>query len=209
MTVLNIKKLKLCKFSLWFIIALILINIFLWIKYDKSNELNSRYYSNMEKLHIYRNTLSTQTLFNNNIINDNELIISNKNDTISIKDLIDGYPKLIVILSELSCNTCVDSLIKRLQNIQITEALSQNLCFISDFRDRGQAIKFRRVNNLGSDLYRLLSKNQIFDKQNELTPPYIFLIDSDLKIKHLFIPDILIEENDLMNYLQIIYNKYF
>lgn len=103
---------------------------------------------------------------------------------VALGDII-KEPTLVFRFSELHCQVCIDQEIKKLNSY--FPKLKNRVIIITSYNSSRDFNVFRRLNQIEMPIYKL-SKNLNLDIEEAYTP-YLFMLDSNLKIHHMFIPD--------------------
>ena len=90
----------------------------------------------------------------------------------------------IIRYSELNCNVCIDSLFSCIDN-HLNKKEKQQIHILASYHNRNDLLIFKRINNLSYPIYRIDSLGISLENLNE---PFIFVLNKDYSISHLFIP---------------------
>jgi len=113
--------------------------------------------------------------------------ITLKNDLLQdvlLSDII-NEPTLVFRFSELHCEICIDQEVKKLN--EYFPKLKNRAIILTTYNNTRDFNIFRRLNQVKMPVYKL-EKNLNLDIE-EAYIPYLFVLDSNLKIHHLFVPD--------------------
>jgi len=175
---------------------LIVFNILALIKITiQNNEMKEVLFLNSQCDSISTNRKYLNDLFRNKLvysfksvsknISDTTLIIDKNNKKINIKALITSSPKLIFRYSVANCRDCINRIIKLIKK-ENNLGINQNLIGMGDYVN---------VNTLKGEVevfFPIYLVNYLPIEAEQLKTPYFFMLDENLEIKNLFIPD----END-------------
>ncbi len=110
-----------------------------------------------------------------------------KDDEIVLEQLV-NTPKLIYTFSKLSCHSCIENEFTLLK--KFADKIGQeNIILILNYSDINNMYRFKRINEL--ERFKVYNcKNNYFHLKLTLENiPYYFIIENDLIIKALFVPD--------------------
>jgi hypothetical protein len=93
--------------------------------------------------------------------------------------------KLIFYYSELNCNSCVEIIIKEIENFRDSIG-SDNIVYLSDYKRIRDMQIFKRINHISSEIYNISSLNIPLEKMHV---PLLFVLDNDKRIRSVFIPN--------------------
>lgn len=118
---------------------------------------------------------------------DGSVIIEDeRNDTLSLRNVIGNSPRVILHFSDLSCSACIDIELPRLK--QLREALGEDKVLILTSYDSRRTFEvFRQVSGINSGVYNLRGL-KIGLSTEESKIPSLFLVDSSLIVRSLFVP---------------------
>ncbi|MBO7598763.1 MAG: hypothetical protein J6T70_17130 [Bacteroidales bacterium] len=104
------------------------------------------------------------------------------------KEVIDSVlrknPILVIRYSSLSCHTCIDSVVNKARLLSQTLG-RENICIFANYHSDSDFKVFWRTNNNYFRIYSVVSAIKRIDKFNT---PYMFVLNNDKTISHLFIP---------------------
>lgn len=102
----------------------------------------------------------------------------------NLSKILNKNKKIIIKYSELNCNTCIDSLFSCINN-HLNEQEKQYITILATYHNRNDLLTFKRINNLNYPIYGIDSLDIPLENLNE---PFIFILNDDYTISHLFIP---------------------
>ena len=105
----------------------------------------------------------------------------NKKDSFNIRYA--NQPILCMYFSEISCNSCVEDVVKTID--QYRDSLNLNIVYLANYRRNRDVHIFRRINNLSSEIYNINSLNLPIEKMHR---PFVFIVDQQQQIRSLFVP---------------------
>lgn len=155
--------------------------LFLLRTSDSSVETGRNYYVLQQLAYDYRRIIQSDSVRK---IPSDLIIISTSKDTISIDSVVNNTPKLIIRYSSLNCHTCIDSLVQNAK--QVSQLLGRdNICLFANYNSESDFRQFWRTNNLYFRIYSVESK---IINADDFDTPYMFVLNPDHTISHLFIP---------------------
>jgi hypothetical protein len=191
----------------------LLLNIYLVLQVKGAKATASRLESRLSRFQLdsantedEREVNGYGVLFNNTPANDSIVLGDEKKSLRAYRTQL-GSPKLILRFSYLSCNVCVDSVLKMLKRPDIgwkTEDVVLLLTY-SNLQDLRQ---FEHVNRITHESH-LISTADRLNKADQLELPYMFvMIPESNNLLDVFFP---LKENPARTrqYLNLIRNKYF
>ena len=182
------------KKELFFLVLLLLLLNFLLLVFMHNGKKEIRLLQSnvevcIEKQQKTEDLFVQSVLANRGKLNPDLPVISITNDTSAIADII-GQGKLVFMFRKVNCNVCVSKEVQLLN--KYTEKFGKkNIVILATVDYVRYLISFEKVNNLKMPIYYLehdLAKTIIGDYNK----PFYCMVDSDLNISNIFIPD---EEN--------------
>jgi hypothetical protein len=163
-------------------------------KISPEKVINSRFIHRM-----FQQMKSDGKIFYGNNSNDETL------DTLKNKLL--KKDKLVFRFSTSSCGICIDSILLNLSNFSKKYKLQNKILILTPYLYNREIEVFKKVNNIDYEVFNIPDGNlSLLSDQSE--EPYLFISDSTLISKSLFIP-----EKNLpfltRKYLEHIKNTYF
>lgn len=183
------------RFLILIIAALIIINIFSLIRFLNLKQLKNIIEANgihqqtitTDELHTYRHNFKVNIL-NSNLVIENLDIKDSLNITFPIKKIFDDKQESILVyrFSQMHCESCVNSSIQITQNWVDSVGIN-NVVFLGNHRNN-------RVFNKTIPLYgiqglKVYNCPKINIPAEDIEYPYFFVLDSNLQISNLFVPD--------------------
>lgn len=160
-------------------------------------ETGRNYYVLQQLAYDYRRIIQSDSL---RTITSDLKIISTSKDTVTIDSVVNKSPKLIIRYSSLNCHTCIDSLVQNAR--QVSQSLGRdNICLFANYNSESDFRQFWRSNNLYFRIYSVESK---IINADDFDTPYMFVLNPDHTISHLFVPHKTIPEMTKW-YLDIVY----
>ncbi len=198
------------KVLLVIVFSLFAINIFTWIYFIQSKKQDTITFnqdpSKKDKLHAYESNFITS--INNNGIKLGEVILKDSLGNIfSFNDIWENGQEQILVcrFSELHCQSCVNSSIKMLL-LWADPIGRNNLLFLGAYRNNRILNRTKYI----YDIQDLITYNTpaLNIPAEELGYPYFFVLNKDMTVTNLFVPD---KANSAItnNYLELIYNRFF
>ena len=165
-----------------FIIVSLMLGSFLSVHPDKNGRMSYNSYSlEKEILYLLREE-QFELLGNEGSVLDSNKIIYDVNNTGCAWDC--SRSRIIIRYSELNCNVCIDSLFSCIDN-HLNKKEKQQIHILASYHNRNDLLIFKRINNLSYPIYRIDSLGISLENLNE---PFIFVLNKDYSISHLFIP---------------------
>lgn len=145
--------------------------------------LNHQLSDNQSLYKELRSNISKQYLYEQQKVN-NKLVLSD-GDSLLLDTVLGTSNKLIFRFSETSCNPCIQ---RELQNISYFENKFgfDKIIIIASYEDRKKAIVKLNNHNVQSKLICLSPKTKLSPFEGDFVPPYLFLLNRDLKMKKIF-----------------------
>lgn len=111
-------------------------------------------------------------------------IINQNGDKIDFASYMSERQYLIFRYSFLNCQPCVDEVL-RLLKMSMNEVDSSQILIFSNYQLLNDLKKFRRINKIFDEVYKVDSLNLPIDKLNI---PYFFVLGKNMQVSHIFIP---------------------
>ena len=141
------------------------------------------------------------------IMLDPGIEIRNEGEHYLLKEIIEQHNGNMVVLrySDVHCQTCVDDQIKILKGIKEVIG-NDNIMILATYRNRKDFVIFKRMNQLAEmNIYQV---DALDIPADALGTPYLFILDKNRQIRHLFIVD---SESPVLSeeYYKVIIQRYF
>ena len=168
-----------------FIIVSLMLGSFLSVHPDKNGRMSYNSYS-LEKEILYLLREEQFELLGNegSVLDSNKIIYDVNNKEYTLSNVIKEGGRIIIRYSELNCNVCIDSLFSCIDN-HLNKKEKQQIHILASYHNRNDLLIFKRINNLSYPIYRTDSLGISLENLNE---PFIFVLNKDYSISHLFIP---------------------
>lgn len=134
---------------------------------------------------IYPNNLYIQYSMEGKYIADSIVITDLQGNSKQLKDVM-SRPRLVMRFSDINCNTCVEQEMKNLRNF-FPPPKSDNIMILATYRSVADLLKFKRINAIDFELYAI-SANQLPLAGEQISAPYMFVIDKSFQVKFPFVP---------------------
>lgn len=105
-----------------------------------------------------------------------------------VKEQAEAGPLLVLRISELSCSMCVDSALMNVKRFIEDHDLEDRVLFLTSYKRERDLILFRRLYQIDYPVYNI-GENQITLPVESRNVPYMFVTDSTLLSRSLFIPE--------------------
>lgn len=192
--------------SIMIISILVCIIVYLYIRYSNKNTP----LQNLETLgeeQIYKILQNKDFIYLNALASDGNLfypVVENAQERKVLYNLIETTPKLIFYYSELNCNSCVEIIVKEVENYRDSIG-SENIIYLANYRRARDMLIFKRINQIKSSIFNVVETSMPAGKVHM---PFLFIIDKEKRVRSLFVPS---KENtkNIKLYLSIIKKKYF
>lgn len=178
---------------LYILLAVLLFsNIYQYLAFKKevrvllsmTEELNLSYTKQMAKkesiIYAMQEAIDMQLQYEGYALEPNIILNDENHETYYLKDIIQEN-HLIVRLRDTDCQPCVNALMTILQKQK-----ESRIAFLIDY-DNERFLHDMKEYHPQSQFYRVESLPMQIDSLNV---PYLFVLDKELKINHLFIPSI-------------------
>jgi len=195
------------KKTLWLIIGfLVCLNVFALLKFNylPTADRESRGSSQLEVL--LGEMLKARTLSDGSVVDPNFHLANEGGDTILLADLIGEKSKLIVWISELSCQVCVDSVLFSVLSFIEDHSLEDQILIFADYQSKSYLNTYKRLNQISLPFYLPLDKQIV--STLELFPPYLFVVDSSMRFQNLFLPESHYLKEELDFFLNVFNNRF-
>jgi len=162
--------------------------------------------SNNNFIDIYKNQLKFIYSSNGEIINGNIKVYNKEKKSFLLREILGNSPKLVFRYSELNCDVCVDLEVKKIK--KMAKVIGENnVLMLANYRDLNSLLIFKKIHNLSIPVYNL--ENQTLGLSvDKINTPYLFVSDSSLATKSMFIPNKKYPNiSDI--YYEVIKKKYF
>ena len=194
------------------IVSLIAINVFVLfhVVQLKQEKVTKNYYSNLknnpdDELYSYRLNFTT-SIINSNLQLDSVALKDTLNNVIPLKNVFRKGQRQILVcrFSKTHCASCVNFAIQILQNW--TDSIGrENILFLGNHRNN--RIFKREIPLYGIRDMRVFNSYTFNIPVEELGFPYYFILDRNLQISNVFIPD-KATPNITTNYLENVNKKF-
>lgn len=122
--------------------------------------------------------------FQSDKIDKNIVLFDEKENKITLKQLVQNKPKLIFKYSDLNCNVCIDEQINLLK--KASEKIgSENIIILANYNSPRELSQFIRMNQINFKVFNL--RNTEFTSVDR-SLPYYFILDESFSLNLLFIP---------------------
>ena len=178
-------------FYILIIVALLAINGFTLVRFYKikqqSNVLLNQESNKSDELNSYKINFAVNIL-NSNYHLDNVIIKDSLNNILSLKELFkDKQEQLLVCrFSQMHCESCVNSSIQILRN-RIDSIGTNKVVFLGNHRNNkifNRVIPLYKIQDM-----RVYNCPAINIPVEKLGYPYYFILDKNLQISNVFVPD--------------------
>lgn len=154
---------------------------FLLQENSNNNTIMRQQYVNQNLAYDYRLTLQYDEC---RFFPDDIVIEDPQNNQLFIDSIIDNCPKLVLRYSSLNCHTCIDSLVTNAQ--KLSQVLGRdNICIFAKYHSDSDFRVFWRTNN---NYFRIFQVESQITRLDSINKPYMFVLNSDNSISHLFLP---------------------
>lgn len=104
---------------------------------------------------------------------------------VAVSKLASAKPKLVLCYSELNCNICVDSALLYFNSFASSVSLNNTILLV-EYNTPNYLSRFVRLNNIKTDnIYRIFSEPESPLANDQ---PFLFILDSDMRMKDVFYP---------------------
>lgn len=145
---------------------------------------------------------------NKQIKKDILLTYGNNNNKIMLTALLNNdNPKLVFFYSQLNCQVCVNTEIKKLK--LFSEKIGKgNIIIISSYKNKKDYLIFKKIHNLNLKIYNIGLKNTLGLPLENYNVPFLFIANSKFRTQNIFVPFKGLPSISDM-YYDFILNKYF
>ncbi|MDD2529531.1 MAG: hypothetical protein PHT26_15960 [Lentimicrobiaceae bacterium] len=166
------------------LIAVLIFGRFLWAGNGISKDEYNRVVASLKSLHANQKTLMQFQLFTEGAKLNPQLEVFNEiGDTLAINNII-SKPVLVLRYSELNCQSCVDDMLTEIKEDAIFNAT--NTLLLAYYSEPAYLYQFKRMNRLELPVFSIQHTGLPPDTLNI---PYFFLINSNLQINNVYIPE--------------------
>jgi len=203
------------KYTLLFVILIItlLFNLFLLVRQRKYNNVLKEDFKYRELFDAKREKallfLSYYNKINNIRILDTIDVKFNNGQQINIKGIIENENKLVIWFSVNSCANCYKRELEQLRSLADEIGKKKIIYLASGFTSNRAFYSFMEEQNIKENVFYIGNK---FLTDNILTKdfiPFLFITDSSLQVRNIFLIDKLLPDELTVNYLETIKDKYF
>jgi len=203
------------KYILLFVILIItlLFNLFLLVRQRKYNNVLKEDFKYRELFDAKREKallfLSYYNKINNIRILDTIDVKFNNGQQINIKGIIENENKLVIWFSVNSCANCYKRELEQLRSLVDEIGKKKIIYLASGFTSNRAFYSFMEEQNIKENVFYIGNK---FLTDNILTKdfiPFLFITDSSLQVRNIFLIDKLLPDELTVNYLETIKDKYF
>jgi hypothetical protein len=198
------------KFLIFIILSLLAINVYTIVNFYRFKKQNItspyRNISENDELNSYKVNFQTNVK-NSNLRLDGIDVKDSLDNVFALKDVFRDNQKQILVcrFSELHCESCVNFSIQLFRS-WVNKAGKDNMLFLGTYRNNkifNRTKPIYGINNL--NVYNISALNIPVE---ELGYPYYFVLNNDLTILNVFVPD---KATPVItnNYLDMIYKQYF
>lgn len=150
-----------------------------------------------------QNLLSQNSSFR---INPNLQVLTEDGVKLLLSDVCDGNKKLIFRYNEFACSPCIFEEMGNI-NTLAQKIGKKNIIVLTSYQNHRDFLISKKVNNIDLPIYNT-PLNSLENTIEKYSIPYIFLLDSNWTVDHLFIPNknvlFLTDEyfQDIVNYFK-------
>jgi hypothetical protein len=195
-----------------FLVALVFSNLYNYIQFQKTCEAQAVLYKlkveadvKLGRLGALEDYRTFEMLLNGTKIYADLSVVDMQYREKKIADIISDNT-LILRYSEMNCDVCVDSIVKRLNAYKDSIGLS-NIVLLTTSQNSGYIKRFRKINKISFSIYNM---GEVLDSiLIDIGMPYLFVYSSNNdRINNVFVPQR--ENQPLTNeYLHSILMKYY
>lgn len=193
------------------IIILILVDVILcalcvWAFRANNNTMTDQQTEQIRKTEILENCF-VYGLTNDNIILSEDLKVTDKEKQARLlKDIVNDDTKLIVRISESHCEDCIRFFIVKLLRLAQQKKWNENqVIVLASYQDQRSLTIFADRLGIRFPLYQIEDMPLPVE---DIHVPYCFILERNLQVKHLFVPDKY--DGRISNtYLEFIDKRYF
>ncbi len=193
------------------IIILILVDVILcalcvWAFRANNNTMTDQQTEQIRKTEILENCF-VYGLTNDNIILSEDLKVTDKEKQARLlKDIVNDDTKLIVRISESHCEDCIRFFIVKLLRLAQQKKWNENqVIVLASYQDQRSLTIFADRLGISFPLYQIEDMPLPVE---DIHVPYCFILERNLQVKHLFVPDKY--DGRISNtYLEFIDKRYF
>ncbi|WP_158712861.1 hypothetical protein [Parabacteroides pacaensis] len=148
----------------------LLIILFIFINNEKENLFPKKVFKNtkVHNINIYH-------------LEEKTLLFSDKNEVIQLSSLIDHHKTIILRITSSTCIPCYNKIFTELENLK----KDYNFIIITPFTTQKDLQYFKLTYNIESIVYRCMTS--LITSIDQETYPYIFTLDSNMKVSNLLI----------------------
>lgn len=106
---------------------------------------------------------------------------------IDLKDLIGETPMLVYRYADINCNACIESVIELL-NEGFTESSYLHVLILCSYQIKRDYTAFKKINKIKFPMYKI-DYDALDLLPEEYNVPYCFILNPDMTIGHVFMPD--------------------
>jgi len=203
------------KYTLLFVILIItlLFNLFLLVRQRKYNNVLKEDFKYRELFDAKREKALLFLNYYNKISNikiiDTIDVKSNNGQQINIREIIESGNKLVIWFSVNSCANCYKRELEQLRSLVDEIGKKKIIYLVSGFTSNRAFYYFMEEQNIKENVFYIGNK---FLTDNILTKdfiPFLFITDSSLQVRNIFLIDKLLPDELTVNYLETIKDKYF
>ena len=174
------------------IIILILVDVILcalcvWAFRANNNTMTDQQTEQIRKTEILENCF-VYGLTNDNIILSEDLKVTDKEKQARLlKDIVNDDTKLIVRISESHCEDCIRFFIVKLLRLAQQKKWNENqVIVLASYQDQRSLTIFADRLGIRFPLYQIEDMPLPVE---DIHVPYCFILERNLQVKHLFVPD--------------------
>lgn len=160
--------------------------------------------TNVDELNAYKVNFKTNVL-NNNLNLENIVLKDSVSNTIPLTNIFKKGQKTMLVyrFSQMHCESCVRASIQLFVNWANAENV-KNICFLGNYRNN--RIFYRTIPDYNIQKMKVYNASDFNLPAESIGYPYCFVLDSNMQISNVFVPDKGIPKlTD--EYLEIIQNK--
>jgi len=139
--------------------------------------------ANMNHLKYQKNIINFQLFSEGTRLDPSLSLKTEKSDSQLLHNVLDRT-KLVLRYSELNCQSCLDAVLTQIQSN--SNFSNENTLLLAYYKNPAYLYQFKRMNRLRLPVYSI---NKTGLPPDTLNIPYFYLLDKDLRVSNVFIPE--------------------
>lgn len=166
------------------LVALLLGGRFFWCKRGVDAAVYNNAIASLKELYKNQKNISAWHIYTNGMVLSRDLELQTEKEAGIRLDSVTMNTMLVLRYTELNCNSCVDLILSEI--LAQNSFNEQNTLLLAYYQNPSYLYQFKRMNRLQFPVFSVKSTGLPTDTLNL---PYLFLLDKNMQINHMYIPE--------------------